>query len=89
MSRFVRGQVGHVAPIDVHAAVARLFEAGKDAQGRGLAAARGAQQHHELAVLDLEREVGERDDLAEALADRVEQHAHAGPPITARSCCSA
>ena len=38
-------------------AVGDLLEAGDHAQGGGLAAARGPDQHQELAVLDLERQV--------------------------------
>ena len=47
----------------------QVLEAGDQAQQRGLAAARGADEDHELAVRDVE--VGARDDdgLAEGLAD--------------------
>jgi hypothetical protein len=42
---------------DRQGAVADLLEAGDHAQRGGLAAARRADQHHELAVVDLEVEI--------------------------------
>ena len=43
--------VDHAA-VDADLARGRVLEAGDHAQRRGLAAARGADEHHELAVLD-------------------------------------
>ena len=53
-----------VMPLMVMRAGGRLFEIGDDAQERGLAAARGADERDELALLDVEVDVAERDDVA-------------------------
>ena len=50
-----------------HVAGGRLDEARDHAQRRGLAAARGAEQHHELAVGDIERDVAHGVEVAVAL----------------------
>src|SRR5262249_4081332 len=44
------------------------FEAGKDAQQRGLAASARADDHEELAVGDVDRDAVDRDELPEHLA---------------------
>ena len=43
------------------------FEAGDDPQQRGLAAAARAEQGGEFAVLDVDRDVVQRDEIAEPL----------------------
>jgi hypothetical protein len=53
-------EVGDLAAADLDAAVRRLLEAGDDAQERRLAAAGRADEHHELAVGDPERDVVDR-----------------------------
>ncbi len=53
-------------------AVGRILEPGDHPQRGRLAAARRAEQHEELAVGDLERQVVDRDDVAEALGHMVE-----------------
>ena len=58
---------------DGERALGDLLEAGDHAQRGGLAAARRADQDHELPVLDLEVQVVDRDDLTEALPDVVER----------------
>src|SRR6185312_6375989 len=62
-----------------HATLVRRFEAGDDAQQRGLAAARWAEDGEELAVLDLEGDLVDRGNRAEALGDAVDlqQRRHA------------
>ena len=56
-----RGHVVDDALSDPDVAVGERLEAGEQAEGRGLAATGGADQHHELAVADLERELGDGD----------------------------
>ena len=84
----VGGQRRHVPTAQKHASLGRLYEAGHDAKQRGLAAARGPEQAEELAVLDRERDVGQRRSPAVAMADAIEQEApvlaaHAGVPALA------
>ena len=55
--------------VEHDAARGRRLEARKHAQQRGLAAARGAEQREEFALVDVERQIVDRDDLAEALGD--------------------
>ena len=47
----------------------RRLEAGQHAQERGLAAARGAEQREELALVDVEADIVDRVDVAELLGD--------------------
>jgi len=71
----VRRQHRHVAVADHDRAVGDLLEAGDHAQQRRLAAARGADEHHELAVLDLEGQVADRPHLVVVeLRDSIERH---------------
>jgi hypothetical protein len=49
-----RRQIVHHAAVDADVAGGDLLQPGYHAQGGGLAAARGADEHHELAVADLE-----------------------------------
>ena len=62
-------QRGNVAFAQAHAAGRRLDEAGNDAQGRGLAAAGGAEQDKEFAIGNVERNVIGGLELAIALGD--------------------
>src|SRR5690606_35980082 len=48
---------------DLHGALVQLVEASDDAQQRALAAAAGAEEHHDLAVLDLQVQVLEDREL--------------------------
>ena len=67
MSRSFGGRsVTTRSPIEI-SPVGDLLEAGDHAQQRGLAAAGRADEHHELAVADLERHLVDRDDVAAAL----------------------
>ena len=56
-----------VAAADSHTTGILPLQPGDQAQGRGLAGTRRAQQHDQLAVPDVERETGDRLDLAESL----------------------
>ena len=70
MSRSFGCEVGDLLLADRDLAGGDLLEPGDHPQDRRLAAARGADEHHELAVADLQRDVVDRDDLvAEHLAD--------------------
>jgi hypothetical protein len=62
-----RRQLRDVGAAQHHPAGGGLDEARDHAQGRGLAAARGAQQHHELAVGDRQRDVAHGVEIAVAL----------------------
>ena len=73
---------GHHAVAQHDLAGGRLGEAGKQAQRRGLAAARRSEQAHERAVLDLERHVVERNGIAETLGQAAQNHGrHVSSPI--------
>ncbi|MBF8290436.1 MAG: putative phenol hydroxylase [Chloroflexi bacterium] len=75
---------GHVVDhtvTDPEGALGDVFQSGDHPEAGGLAAARRADQDHELAVLDLERQVADRGDLAVTLGDVVERDGgHDTPP---------
>jgi hypothetical protein len=48
------GDMGDVPVAEQDPALVDLFQPGQHPQGRGLPAARGPDEHHELAVADLE-----------------------------------
>ena len=79
-----RDVVGQIVP-DVDVARGGVLQAGDDPQQRGLPAARRTDEHHELAVLDLE--VHTREDLgtvAEGLVDSAQPDAcHEFTPFSA------
>ena len=64
-----RRQTGDVAAADQHAPAGLLFQAGKGAQQRGLAAAGRSKQRDELAVAHIQRDVAQRGLRAEGLVD--------------------
>jgi hypothetical protein len=69
-----RSEVGDVAAVDHDAAGRRLLEPGDQAQERGLAAPRWADEDHELARLDFERDVVDADEAAgETLRDALQR----------------
>ena len=70
MSRSLGGDVVDHALADLDRAARDVLEPGDHAQRRRLAAARGPDQHDELAVFDVEVEVV--DDLDAALVDLVD-----------------
>src|SRR6185437_4025146 len=70
----LRGYVVDPAVADVDVARRGLFEAGDQAQRGALATARRTDENQELLVVDLNRQIVDRADLAENLADVVEGH---------------
>ena len=62
-------QAAHILAIDEDAPRGRRLEAGQHAQQGGLAAAGAAQQAEQLAPIDLDVDVVDRGELAEALED--------------------
>ncbi len=80
--RFDGGFLRHVLAIDEDGAGRQVFEAGDHAEQRGLAAARGADEDHELAVLDVEAGARNDDDIAKGLACVLERdRAHFISPL--------
>ena len=77
-----RRALGHIDPADRHGAAGHFLQAGDHAQERRLPAARGADEHDELAVGDLETDVVNGDDVAgEHFRDPVEADVgHGGLP---------
>ena len=67
-----RGLVGDVAAVDADGAGGGVLEPGDQAQQGGLAAAGGADEDDELAVLDVEIELRDDRRRPEGLADLVE-----------------
>ena len=67
-----RSEVGHVAVADPDLAAGHVLEARDHPQQGRLAAARGADEHEELAVGDLERDVVDGPHRTECLAHLVE-----------------
>ena len=65
-------RAGDVDALEAQGPGRRGLEAGDHAQGRGLAAARGAEEREELARGDREAGVVDRHELAEALGDVVD-----------------
>ena len=63
---------GDLLVVDQDAATARALDAGGDPKQRGLAAARGPEQADDLARLDVEAHMIEREPLAEAARHVVE-----------------
>jgi hypothetical protein len=68
-----RRQSRDVAAVLHDAPGALRFEAGDDAQQRGLAAARRAEQADELALVDREADVAKRDEAAEVLGNPLDR----------------
>jgi hypothetical protein len=69
---FVRRRVGDVLVTQQDAALVEPVEAGDQAEGRALAAARRSEQRDEGAGRDVERQVVDRADLPEVTGDPVE-----------------
>ena len=72
-----RVHVGHVAAVQRDAAMVDFGEAGNGAQQRALAAAAGAEQHQELALPDVQRNVVDDRDALVPLGHLVEDDGHA------------
>jgi hypothetical protein len=62
---------GGVASVEKNAALFGSLEAGDGAQQHGLAGTAGAEQRNILARVDAERDVSERDAVAETLRERI------------------
>ena len=65
-------QIGHVTTAEVDDAAGRFLEPPDHPQGRGLSAARGAEQAEELTGGDVQRQVVDRHRLSEILRDSLE-----------------
>ena len=74
MSRSFGSDVIHDAVADLERPVADLLEPGDHPQARRLAAAGRTDEDHELAIGDLEAEVLDGGEFAEALPDVIERH---------------
>jgi hypothetical protein len=72
MSRGGRREVVDDPVADLERALGGVLEACQHAQRRALPAARRPDQHEELAVCSLQREIVDRDRVAEALGDVLE-----------------
>ena len=83
-----RRQMRHVAAGDLDAAGVLRLEPGDHAQQRGLAAARGAEEADELALLHLQRDVVERGEGAEALGHRPDAQVHGAGDRRATARCA-
>ena len=70
------GDAGGVHLVDHHRPAVGLLQAADDAQQGGLATAAGAEQRGQLTALDVEGDVLERDEVAEALGDAAGLNAH-------------
>ncbi len=75
-----RRDAGDVAPVQRYPAVVDLDQARDRAQQRALAAARGAEQHQEFALLDLDRDVVDDRQRLIPLGDLVECDGHGAKP---------
>ena len=71
----MRRRIGHVVSTDDDPPSRRLLEAGDEAEGRRLAAAGGAEQREELSLANLEIELPDGLDVAEALAETLQRDA--------------
>ena len=67
----VRRNARHVGAIDQDFAAGGLFESRQHAQQRGLAAARAAEQAEQLLLVDLQRDVVDRDKVTKFLGDPI------------------
>ncbi len=65
----VRRHPREIDAVEQDATGIRPLEPGDQTQQRGLAAARGAEQREEFAVVNVEGELVERDEVAEPLGD--------------------
>ena len=76
-----RRRIRHVDAVDADLAAGHVLEPGDQPQERRLAAAGRADEDDELAILDLEIERGNDDDVAKRLSDVAEDKAahHVAP----------
>src|SRR5438093_1752457 len=83
------GRVGHVLVVVADGARVGRFEAGDDAQQRRFPRAGGAEEGQQSAARDLEADLAERDERAEALRHPLDRDAHGSPPWAASRAASA
>jgi hypothetical protein len=83
-----RVQVGRRLAVEPHLARVRRLEPGQDAQDRALAAARRPEQRDERAVLDLEADVVDGDEVAEAFVEMFDSDVHVQPTALRRGAAS-
>ncbi|ELZ61865.1 phenol hydroxylase [Haloferax sp. ATCC BAA-646] len=81
----LRDAVVHVVPADVDVPAGRGLQAGEHPERRRFAAARGTDEHEELLVVDVEREVVDGDRVAEALRQAGELNLSHGSGLRAKS----
>src|SRR6185312_1125827 len=80
----VRQLVAHVLAVEQDLSFGSDLEPGDDAHGCGLAAAGRPDEHDELALGRVEREVLDRDDIAEVLPNATELNSrHSNSPCSA------
>jgi hypothetical protein len=75
---------GQILPSSMISPACRLLETGEHAQQRGLAAAGGAEQGEELAVIDIQRQIVDGGEIAEALGDVLDRNKRLGGRIGPR-----
>jgi len=80
-------QAGDVAPGQLDAPGALCLQPGDDAQQRGLAAARRAEEADELTLGDLEMDVAKRCEAAKVLADAGQLQVTGAAVRAARGLC--
>ena len=74
----------HVASVDDDASARRRLEPGNQPEHRALAAAGRADEHQQLAVADLERQIAHRDTaVREDFGDALERNRHGAQPFIA------
>ncbi len=71
---FVGRNAGHVLAIDENRAGRRRIETGQHAQQGRLAAPGPAEQTEDLALIDAQRDIVHRNEIAKLLGDSVEAH---------------
>src|ERR1700733_3081916 len=85
--------IGDILAVELHGAAIGEFESSDDAEQRGLARSRWAEQRHELAVGNFQIDVVERLELTEVLANAANVDAHCAASMSAAdwaaSCCAA
>ncbi len=80
-----RGRVGGVLVVEADGAAVGHFEAGDDAQQRGLSRTRWPEQRHQLARFDAQADIVQRFERAEVLADVPDFDAHFAPSLVFHS----
>ncbi len=79
------GGVGGVLVVEADGAAVGNFEAGDDAQQRGLSRTRWPEQRHQFALLDAQADILQRFERAVGLADVADFDAHFAPSLVFHS----